>query len=273
MFQDLKGFAQFISVERGLMVLMISVGASFLMGESLVWFEAVFLGVIAFCIWSAADAMNNIFDVDLDVLSDPFRAEFTKKLGKLGLFIAMFFTALSLLLGAFFLSLGIFFSGFCKDQIVAFVATLLACFAIFLVGTQFISGYIDGFVPGLGSLLGQIAAEVHSVERLKQLVTFARQNLAAMGYENIFIHQGDGTLGWPAEAPYDAIVVAAGGPEIPQSLKQQLLIGGRLVMPVGSSERRQHLICLTREDEIDFRRANLGAVAFVPLIGEEGWQA
>jgi 4-hydroxybenzoate polyprenyltransferase len=101
MFQDLKGFAQFISVERGLMILMISVGASFLMSGSLVWFEAVFLGVIAFCIWSAADAMNNIFDVDLDMLSDPFRAEFTKKLGKFGLLIAMFFTALSLLLGAF----------------------------------------------------------------------------------------------------------------------------------------------------------------------------
>ena len=100
MLNNLKGFAQFISVERGLMVLMISVGASFLMSESLVWVEAVFLGIIAFCIWSAADAMNNIFDVDLDVLSDPFRAEFTKKLGKLGLFIAMFFTALSLLLGA-----------------------------------------------------------------------------------------------------------------------------------------------------------------------------
>jgi len=117
MFQDLKGFAQFISVERGLMVLMISVGASFLMGEALVWFEAVFLGVIAFCIWSAADAINNIFDVDLDVLSDPFRAEFTKNLGKLGLFVAMFFTVLSLTLGAFtmtpyvmlFIALGILF--------------------------------------------------------------------------------------------------------------------------------------------------------------------
>jgi len=117
MFQDLKGFAQFISVERGLMVLMISVGVSFLMGESLVWFDAVLLGVIAFCVWSAADAMNNIFDMDLDIFSDPLRAEFTKKLGKLGLFIAMFFTALSLLLGAFtmtpyvvmFIALGIMF--------------------------------------------------------------------------------------------------------------------------------------------------------------------
>jgi 4-hydroxybenzoate polyprenyltransferase len=117
MLNNLKGFAQFISVERGLMVLMISVGASFLMNESLLWFEAVFLGLVTFCIWSATDAMNNIFDVDLDVLSDPFRAEFTKKLGKLGLFIAMFFTALSLLLGAvtmtpyvlLFISVGIMF--------------------------------------------------------------------------------------------------------------------------------------------------------------------
>ncbi len=81
------------------MVLMISVGASFLMGGSFVLFEAVFLGVIAFCGWSAADAINNIFDVDIDVLSDPFRAEFTKKMGRLGLFVAIFFTAFSLVLG------------------------------------------------------------------------------------------------------------------------------------------------------------------------------
>jgi protein-L-isoaspartate(D-aspartate) O-methyltransferase len=123
------------------------------------------------------------------------------------------------------------------------------------------------------ALLGQIVVEVHTVERLKQLVTFARQNLAALDYDNVYVHHDDGTLGWPDKAPYDAIVVAAGGPEVPQTLKQQLLIGGRLVMPVGSSERRQHLICMTREDESNFRRTNLGAVAFVPLIGEEGWQA
>jgi protein-L-isoaspartate(D-aspartate) O-methyltransferase len=121
------------------------------------------------------------------------------------------------------------------------------------------------------ALLGQIAAEVHTVERLRQLVDFARDNLSNLGYANVFIHHGDGTKGWPDEAPYDAIVVAAGGPDVPQSLKEQLVIGGRLVMPVGGSERRQHLICLTREDEIDYRRTNLGAVAFVPLIGEEGW--
>jgi len=121
------------------------------------------------------------------------------------------------------------------------------------------------------ALLGQIAAQVHTVERLRQLVNFARQNLAALAYNNVIVHQGDGTLGWSEKAPYDAIVVAAGGPEVPDSLKQQLQIGGRLVMPVGDSERRQYLICLTREDKIDFRRTNLGAVAFVPLIGEEGW--
>jgi len=70
------------------------------MGETLVWFSALFLGVIVFCLWSAADAINNFFDVDLDVLSDPFRAEYTRKLGKLGLFIAVGFTVLSLALGA-----------------------------------------------------------------------------------------------------------------------------------------------------------------------------
>jgi 4-hydroxybenzoate polyprenyltransferase len=100
MFQDLKGFAQFISVERGAMLFMISVGAAFLLGESFAWFSAVFLGVIVFCIWSAVDAINNFFDVDLDVLSDPFRAEYTKKLGKLGLAIAIGFTAVSLAMGA-----------------------------------------------------------------------------------------------------------------------------------------------------------------------------
>ena len=121
------------------------------------------------------------------------------------------------------------------------------------------------------ALLGQIVAEVHTVERLKQLVDFAQENLSQMRYNNVIVHHGDGTLGWPDDAPYDAIVVAAGGPEVPLTLKEQLVIGGRLVMPVGSSERRQNLICLTREGEIDYRRINLGAVAFVPLIGEEGW--
>jgi 4-hydroxybenzoate polyprenyltransferase len=117
MFQDMKGFAQFISVERGLMLFMIAVGATFLSSEAFDWPAALFLGLIIFCIWSAVDAMNNLCDVDLDVLSDPLRAKFTKKLGKVGLFIAVGFTAVSLALGAvtlmpfvlLFVGLGIFF--------------------------------------------------------------------------------------------------------------------------------------------------------------------
>nr|ACD50072.1 bacteriochlorophyll/chlorophyll synthetase [uncultured crenarchaeote MCG] len=100
MFSSLSGFARFISVERGFMLFMISVGASFLTAETAVWSSALFLGLIAFCIWSAADSINNVFDVELDVLSDPLRAEFTKRLGKVGLIIVFVFTGLSLALGA-----------------------------------------------------------------------------------------------------------------------------------------------------------------------------
>jgi 4-hydroxybenzoate polyprenyltransferase len=117
MFQDLKGFAQFISIERGLMLFMISVGATFLTSGALAWSHAIFLGLIVFCAWSGVDALNNVFDVDLDVTSDPLRAEYTKKLGKFGLFIVMVFSALSLGLGVvtmiplviLFIALGIFF--------------------------------------------------------------------------------------------------------------------------------------------------------------------
>ncbi len=117
MFREIKGFAQFISVERGMMLFMISIGATFLMAGTLAWSTALYLGVTVFCIWSAVDAINNVFDVDLDILSDPSRAAFTKKLGKLGLLITAGFTALSLALGAatlipyvlLFVALGIVF--------------------------------------------------------------------------------------------------------------------------------------------------------------------
>jgi 4-hydroxybenzoate polyprenyltransferase len=95
----MRGFASFISVERGVMLFMISVGAAFLTGAA-VWSTALFLGLIVFCIWSAVDAMNNVCDVDLDVLSDPLRAEFTKRLGKFGVLVAFVFGGLSLALGA-----------------------------------------------------------------------------------------------------------------------------------------------------------------------------
>lgn len=100
MLQDLRGFAQFISIERGLMLFMIVVGATFLAGGTLAWQPALFLGALVFCIWSAVDAMNNLCDVELDALSDPHRANFTKKLGKIGLLITACFTTLSLAMGA-----------------------------------------------------------------------------------------------------------------------------------------------------------------------------
>lgn len=122
------------------------------------------------------------------------------------------------------------------------------------------------------AILSRIASEVHTVERMEALVEYARQNLAAVGYENVHVHQGDGTLGWPDQAPYDAIIVAAGGPNIPQALKNQLAVGGRLVMPVGSEQRAQRLVRLTRLDEDDYERETLSHVRFVPLIGEQGWE-
>lgn len=122
------------------------------------------------------------------------------------------------------------------------------------------------------AILSRIASEVHTVERMESLVEYARQNLAAVGYDNVYVHQGDGTLGWPENAPYNAIIVAAGGPNIPPALKDQLAIGGRLVMPVGSEQRAQRLVRLTRLDENEFERENLSHVRFVPLIGEQGWE-
>jgi 4-hydroxybenzoate polyprenyltransferase len=100
MLQDLRGFAQFISVERGLMLFMISVGATFLTVGSIALLEAVYLGSIVFFLWSGLDALNNVFDADLDIISDPSRSEYTKKLGKTGLVIVLAFSALSSGLGA-----------------------------------------------------------------------------------------------------------------------------------------------------------------------------
>lgn len=121
------------------------------------------------------------------------------------------------------------------------------------------------------ALLGQIVREVHTVERIRELVKYACQRLNLLGYDNVHVHRGDGTLGWAPSAPYNAIIVAAGGPTVPETLKEQLAEQGRLIIPVGRSERRQHLICVTRTGEESFQQSEMGAVAFVPLIGDEGW--
>lgn len=121
------------------------------------------------------------------------------------------------------------------------------------------------------AILAEIAREVYTVERLAPLSERARQRLTDLGYTNIHVRTGDGTLGWPDHAPYDAIVVTAGGPKVPPALLDQLAIGGRLVMPVGSLSYDQRLVRLVRAAAEDYRREELDAVAFVPLIGAQGW--
>lgn len=123
------------------------------------------------------------------------------------------------------------------------------------------------------AVLGEIAALVYSVERLRSLAGKASQNLAAAGYENVHVRHADGTDGWAEEAPFDAILVSAGAPLVPSPLKQQLKVGGRMVIPVGSTRRTQELLRITRLDEHAFQSENLADVRFVPLIGEKGWEA
>lgn len=121
------------------------------------------------------------------------------------------------------------------------------------------------------AVLSKIAGEVYTVERIGQLAEKAAARLADLGYGNVHVLHGDGTKGWPEHMPYDAIVVAAGGPKVPDALKLQLKIGGRLVIPVGADPSVQELVRVTRISEQDFKREDLADVRFVPLVGEEGW--
>ncbi|HEY5949357.1 MAG TPA: protein-L-isoaspartate(D-aspartate) O-methyltransferase [Kofleriaceae bacterium] len=120
------------------------------------------------------------------------------------------------------------------------------------------------------AVLAQVAKQVYTVERHAELAELARGRLLSLGYTNVEVRCGDGTLGWSEHAPFDAIIVAAGGPEVPRALLDQLALGGRLVIPVGSG-RAQELVRVTRVSETDYQRQNLGAVQFVPLIGAQGW--
>jgi len=122
------------------------------------------------------------------------------------------------------------------------------------------------------AVLAAMARRVYTIERHAELADLARERLARLGYANVEVRCGDGTLGWPERAPFAAIVAAAGGPEVPRALIDQLEIGGRLVMPVGPSQL-QELVRVTREGAgaADLRYEALGAVQFVPLIGTQGW--
>ncbi|MDH5502244.1 MAG: protein-L-isoaspartate(D-aspartate) O-methyltransferase, partial [Gammaproteobacteria bacterium] len=122
------------------------------------------------------------------------------------------------------------------------------------------------------AVLAEIAGKVYTIERIGELATEAASTLARLGYSNVEVINADGTLGLPGQAPFDAIVVAAGGPEVPESLKKQLKIGGRLVIPIGRYRDVQELVRVTRLSTSEFRQEDLADVRFVPLLGEEGWK-
>jgi protein-L-isoaspartate(D-aspartate) O-methyltransferase len=120
------------------------------------------------------------------------------------------------------------------------------------------------------AILGAIARQVDTVERIELLAGSARERLARLGFANVQVHHADGTLGWPPGAPYEAICVAAGAPAPPRALLDQLAIGGRLVLPHGPADHQQ-LVRITRTDAMSFREEDLGDVRFVPLVGAQGW--
>ena len=122
------------------------------------------------------------------------------------------------------------------------------------------------------AVMGRIAETVIAIERHGALASLAAERMRRLGYDNIRIVEGDGSAGLPEEAPFDAILAAASGSHVPDLLRRQLGIGGVLVMPIGGAGAAQSLIKLTRTGEEDFIEENLGAVRFVPLIGEEGWE-
>ena len=120
------------------------------------------------------------------------------------------------------------------------------------------------------AVLSRIAAQVYAIERIGDLAREAQARIRGLGIYNATVKCFDGTLGWAAHAPYDGILVAAGGPTVPEPLIAQLKIGGRLVVPVGDSRESQRLIRVIKT-ETGCQAEDHGGCAFVPLIGQHGW--
>jgi protein-L-isoaspartate(D-aspartate) O-methyltransferase len=121
------------------------------------------------------------------------------------------------------------------------------------------------------AVLAYIAAQVYAIERIGDLAREAQARIRQLEIYNATVKCFDGTLGWAANAPYDAILVAAGGPTVPDPLLAQLKMGGRLIVPVGESREAQRLIRVIKT-ESGYRDEDHGGCAFVPLIGQHGWQ-
>ena len=146
--------------------------------------------------------------------------------------------------------------------LMAQTAEIGLCDKVLEVGTG--SGYA-------AAVFSRVSERVIGIERQHDLVELARERLQRLGYANVEIVEGDGTLGCPGRAPYDAILVAASGSHVPGRLIEQLAPRGRLVMPLGEPSGVQKLIKLTKRVDGSLRQSDLGAVRFVPLIGQEGW--
>lgn len=124
-----------------------------------------------------------------------------------------------------------------------------------------------GTGSGYGAaVMSRIAGQVWTIERHAALAETARRRLAAAGCHNVEVRTGDGSLGWPEAAPFDAIIVTAGSPVIPDALREQLAIGGRLIIPVGESDTIQRLVRIRRKGKDSFDEEDLAPVRFVPLI-------
>jgi len=120
------------------------------------------------------------------------------------------------------------------------------------------------------AVLARLVAQVFAIERIAELAREAQARIRQLGIYNATVKCFDGTLGWSAHAPYDAILVAAGGPEVPEPLMAQLQLGGRLVIPVGDSRESQRLVRVIKTEK-GYEREDHGPCAFVPLIGHYGW--
>lgn len=122
------------------------------------------------------------------------------------------------------------------------------------------------------AVLALLARKVFAVERIPSLANEALAKLRSLGFNNVSMRTGDGTKGWQVYAPFDAILVAAGGPEVPKPLLDQLEIGGKLVIPIGEDQKSQMLVRYIRTEN-GFQREDHGPCTFVPLIGEHAWGA
>jgi protein-L-isoaspartate(D-aspartate) O-methyltransferase len=123
------------------------------------------------------------------------------------------------------------------------------------------------------AVLSLIAKQVYTVERHATLAKQAEERFRSLGYDNIHVKIGDGTLGWERYAPYDAILLSAAARHVPQALKVQLIIGGVMVLPLGIGRLEQWLIKITKEESDTYATRHICPVRFVPIIGEDGWRA